>query len=443
MTHVVIVDDEQGISKTLEAVLTDEGYQTSLALDGESAIELISKVKPELALIDIWLPGKDGIEVLKSVRESSPSTSVVMMSGHATIATAISATKLGAKDFIEKPLDLDRVLETISRVLKNDVSDTLPRDMANGGAADEEALSFESADIKPILPLVFEQQLCRGRRMTQKTIARGAILYGQGLHSAKKSGLILEPLPVDSGIHFVSISGGEPIPAHVNYVGDTGWATTICHGEHSVSTIEHLMSALHALGVTNLLVKCNGEIPSMDGSAREFIRAIQDAGIEEQQGGEWYAIVPPKKVRFQKAKEWIEIEPTPGEPFSIHYTLEYPAPLGKQEFYFKMSSPEDFIQEISNARTFGLIKDIGYLQRQGLALGGRFDNFVLFGDDGALNGALRFPDEPVRHKILDAIGDLYLLGRTIEGKVTAHLTGHSDNASVLAELQRAMVEWGR
>ena len=123
----------------------------------------------------------------------------------------------------------------------------------------------------------------------------------------------------------------------------------------------------------------------------------------------------------------------------VDYTLSYPKPLGDQNYKFSLTDPESYKAEIAPARTFGFVKDIGRLQQHGLALGGRFDNFVLFGDTGPLNGSLRFPDEPVRHKILDAIGDLYLLGRRLRGKVTACMTGHSDNADLLRQIKNSFI----
>ena len=127
-----------------------------------------------------------------------------------------------------------------------------------------------------------------------------------------------------------------------------------------------------------------------------------------------------------------------GPGFEIDYTLDYPAPVGKQRYVFRLDDPSAFRKEIAPARTFGFARDIGALQRQGLALGGRFDNFILFGDDGPVNCELRFPDEPVRHKILDALGDLYLLGRRLQARVVACMTGHSHNISLLKKVRELL-----
>ena len=128
----------------------------------------------------------------------------------------------------------------------------------------------------------------------------------------------------------------------------------------------------------------------------------------------------------------------PFDGFEIDYTLEYPEPVGRQRFVFRLDDPSAYRREIAPARTFGFAKDIGALQRQGLALGGRFDNFVLFGEDGPINCELRFPDEPVRHKILDAFGDLYLLGRRLQARVIARMTGHTQNISLLKKVRELL-----
>ncbi len=435
MTQILVVDDEASIRRSLENIFKDEGFDVLSAADGESAIKIVRELAPAVVLLDIWMPGRDGMETLKEIKALAPQTAVIMISGHATIATAISATRLGAADFIEKPLDLNVTLEAVRRVLTpapvaaqlDVVLDPSPQNRAE--------LGIDSSPVERITPIVFGQQTHRGRKVQQRTLAQSAILYGQGLHSGKKSGLILEPLPPNSGIHFVGIADSTPVPAHVDYVGSTGFATTVSLGATRAGTIEHLMSALHAYRVSNLLIKCNGEVPVMDGSARQFCALIEEIGLDVQQG-DWFEIEVSKKLRVGKDREWIEIEA--ADDFVIDYTLDYPAPLGRQHMVFRLNDVEAYKSAIAPSRTFGFVKDIGALQKQGLALGGRFDNFVLFGDQGAINGELRFKDEPVRHKILDAIGDLYLLGRPLRGKVTAHMTGHSDNIALLKLLREEL-----
>jgi UDP-3-O-acyl N-acetylglucosamine deacetylase len=432
-TLVLVVDDEASIRSSLSGILKDEGISVIEAADGESAISMLIERNPALVLLDIWMPGIDGLETLKKIKEIRPNTPVVMISGHATISTAVAATRLGASDFLEKPLGLTSTIEVVRRALEI----AKERQESTGPTWEK----IEPSSVGPLRqslnlkPIVFANQVARGAARPQKTIAHAAILYGQGLHSGRKSGLILEPLPANSGIHFVGVSETTTVPAHVDFVESTGFATTVRLGHTQAGTIEHLMSALCAYGISNLLIKCNGEVPVMDGSANEFCKLFEQVGLTEQDG-EWYEIAINETIQVGNEKEWIRIEP--ADSFSVDYTLRYPAPVGEQHFTFTFSDPASFRAEIAPSRTFSFVKDVGYLQKQGLALGGRFDNFLLIGTEGAINDAWRFPNEPVRHKILDAIGDLYLLGRPLRGKVTACMTGHSDNIALLKKVRELL-----
>jgi len=428
---ILIVDDEASIRKSLEGVLSDEGFSCALAGDGADALDKLQSLHPSLVLLDIWMPGMDGMETLRRMKATQPGTPVIMMSGHATISTAIKATKIGASDFIEKPLELDVLLGAIRRALGAQDAVRIPAAGEPSGSID-----LSSAEGTPELRrLVFGNQTMRGALMPQRTLARSAVLYGQGLHSGKKSGLIFEPLGPDSGIHFVGMSDNRAIPAHIDFVESTGYATTIRLGTTHIATIEHVMSALNAYGVGNLLIKCNGEVPVLDGSSVEFCSLFEEVGFENQVG-EWHQIAVKEPFRIEAGKASIVIEPCDG--FEIDYTLEYPAPVGRQRFVFRLDDPSAYRKEIAPARTFGFARDIGQLQRQGLALGGRFDNFVLFGEEGPINDALRFPDEPVRHKIMDMIGDMYLLGRRLQARVVARMTGHTQNIAVLKKVRELM-----
>jgi UDP-3-O-[3-hydroxymyristoyl] N-acetylglucosamine deacetylase len=479
---ILIIDDEVSICKSLEGILSDEGFFVVSSSHSVNTLHLIEAHNPELILLDIWMQGMDGIEILKQIKKNRPDIFVVMMSGHASIATAVEATKLGASDFIEKPLDLKAVLASINRVLsvkaslktsevKSESSQTLSlpsqhvttdiqikRSTKSRGpknstinefilgeehaSHDENGILEEGISVEKIKfrPVVFQSIGLKGKKIPQRTLASGTILYGQGLHSGKKSGLIFEPLPPNTGIHFVSVTEEEAVPAYIDYIQSTGFATTIRLGATQAGTIEHLMSALHGYGISNLLIKCNGEVPVMDGSAFPFCQLFDEVGVVEQEG-DWYEIAIPETIRVistQKSdhEEFIQIEPY--DSFVIEYTLNYPEPVGRQVYTFKLSSKQEYVELISKARTFGFVKDIEYLQKQGLALGGRFDNFVLMGESGPINCDFRYPDELVRHKILDLIGDLYLLGRPIAGKITAQMTGHSDNIALLEKVKALM-----
>jgi UDP-3-O-acyl N-acetylglucosamine deacetylase len=263
-------------------------------------------------------------------------------------------------------------------------------------------------------------------------------MAGQGLHSGLKTGVILHPAPPGAGIVFSSLADQSEIPARLENVTDTGYNTTLTAGGHSVRTVEHLLSALHAFGITNLLVKTEDEIPALDGSALEFCRQLMEAGLEDQP-----ATVEPIRIRKPialgrqtPADEWIRIEPAAA--LTIDYTLDYPAPIGRQQVHFELASPEDYMREIAPARTFGFVREFRKLAEMGLARGGRLDNVILLDDDRIVNTTLRFPDEFARHKVLDLMGDLYLLGRPIVGRVCAHRTGHSDNLALLRAIRDSM-----
>jgi UDP-3-O-[3-hydroxymyristoyl] N-acetylglucosamine deacetylase len=437
---ILIVDDEESIGLALKRVLLDEGFTTLELTRGEEVVAAVKEHKPALILLDIWLPGTDGIEVLKLLRAVTPQVPVVMMSGHATIATAMEATRQGAVDFVEKPIDLHALLLLIKRILSTPTNK--PRARAQSASSGKPPSAESPPSSLSLEALVFDNYKFpdewRGPSVPQRTLRSSAILYGQGLHSGAKSGLILEPLPPHSGIHFARVSDVTTVPAHVSFVDTTRLATTLHDETRRFGTVEHVLSALHAYGISNLLLKCNGEVPVMDGSTHQFCSLFDEIGTIEQEG-EWYELVIPRPIRIGNSKEWMEI--LPHDSFSIHYTLDYPYPVGRHEFEFTLDDPTTYVKEISSARTFGFVKDIGALQKQGLALGGRFDNFVMIGDDGPLNDTLRYPNEFVRHKVLDAIGDLYLLGRRIRGKVRAVMTGHSDNVSLLrAILEEAFPE---
>jgi len=282
--------------------------------------------------------------------------------------------------------------------------------------------------------IILSQQVTPEKKY-QRTLKRSIVMGGTGLHSGDKTGLILTPMPPDSGILFGNISSDETIPADVDFVVSSNLATCLKSGQTTAYTVEHLLATLHAYQISNLLVKINNEIPIMDGSALDFCQIIEDAGIEEQDEPLEEFIIDEKQVlgKIKKKSKFITIEP--AEELSIHYILDYPKPVGRQEYTFTLDSVEAFKKEIAPARTFGFLKDIEALEEQGLASGGRLSNFILIDDEKIINTDLRFPDEFVRHKILDMLGDLYLLGHPIRGKITANMTGHSENAELLRMLR--------
>jgi len=421
--RILIVDDEAPIRSTLAGVLEDEGYEIISAEDGESALKMLTSERPEVVLLDIWMPGMDGVQTLEEMKKLAPEVPVIIISGHATIQNALEATRKGASDFIEKPFHIESILLSLDRALERRVGD--PKESSNPASIYEH-------------PGVLSKAFA-GENKGQRTLKKGALLYGHCLHSGQKSGLILEPLPKNSGIHFAPIGDARAVPAHVNYVQSTGFATTLRSGESSAATIEHLMSALHSYGISNLLIKCNGEVPIFDGSALEFCRVIDEVGIAEQ-GGEWLELAPTQefKASLPKGSTIESITISPSDKLVIRYDLKYPAPVGEQSYEFTFDGVESFKREIAPARTFGFLKDVEKLQKAGLAAGGRLDNFVLIGEDRIVNTSLRFPEELARHKVLDAVGDLFLIGRPLRARVHAVMTGHSDNVEILKAVWDAM-----
>ncbi len=414
---ILVVDDEAGIRQSVRGILADEGYRVLEAEDGRGALRLIESERPRLVIVDIWMPEMDGIELLRRIRDSDPMTPVIVISGHGNIETAVTATKLGAFDFIEKPFSLDGLLHVVDRALESH---------PNGAAG--------SADYAEVLGNGLIAPLAT-HPWVQRTIRRSVVANGQGLHSGIRTGLILQPLPAGSGIVFGSISTAATIPARIEYVDSTGYATTLFHDGIVAKTVEHLLAALHGYRITNLLVKMQGEIPIFDGSAAEFCSLIETAGLEDQ-GGAVDEIVIDRRYEIgdrDGGGEYIAIEP--ADTFGVHYVLQYPDPVGRQELTFQFTDTADFKREIAPARTFGFLREIEALEKMGLASGGRLHNCILIGDNGVVNTPLRFEDEFVRHKILDIFGDFYLLGRPLRGFITARMTGHSDNVALLRLLR--------
>jgi len=220
------------------------------------------------------------------------------------------------------------------------------------------------------------------------------------------------------------------------YVEGTDHATSLRKGRITAKTIEHFMAVLHAYGINNLLVKMNEEIPIMDGSALDFCKIIEEAGIEEQDEVSGELVIDRQYTvgEIDPDKKYISIEPS--DYFGVRYLLNSPPPIGRQEYTFIMRDEGAFKEEIAPARTFGFIKDIKSLAKMGLVEGGRLHNVILLDEGRVMNTTLRFPDEFVRHKILDIIGDFYLFNQPIKGWITANMTGHSDNIALLREIQK-------
>jgi UDP-3-O-[3-hydroxymyristoyl] N-acetylglucosamine deacetylase len=421
---ILVVDDEDDVRESVREVLSDEGYRVVDTADGARVLDMIRDERPELVLLDIWMPQVDGIGLLKEIKSQEPEINVVMVSGHGNIHTAVTATKYGAFDFIEKPVSLEGLLMTVQRALGE-----LP-------VTSQAPVGAPPGKVKALRPVTVTRSKAAPLRVKQQTLQKSVVLSGQGLHSGVKTGLILHPLAPNSGIQFTGISADVIVPAHLDYVGSTGYATSLRSSDFAVGTVEHLLAVLHSYGITNLLVKVQGEVPIMDGSAIEFCQAIEEAGIAEE-NAELAEIVIDKPYQFDaKGGESIRIEPAEG--FSVRYLMRYPAPVGEQEYCYHHQGPASFKNEIAPARTFGFLRDIAKLQNMGLANGGRLSNFILIDDEKIVNTELRFPNEFARHKILDILGDFYLLGRPVRGAISACMTGHSDNIALLRQVREGM-----
>ncbi len=698
--RILIVDDQEEILQSLGAILEDEGHEVIRARDGQEALHIVQSDSPDVVFLDIWIPGIDGMQTLRAIKRIDPHCSVIMMSGHGTIETAVKAIKLGAADYLEKPLNLEDVLHlvhkgvsgrtrrtkaaeanngtpgspignspkaaSLRRALENAGTETgtvwlsgekgtgkefLARILHHSGGKGKQSLikvrctdltetnmeellvgkenetgrrrpgKFQQASNGTLLlirvdrlhkalrsrleelivghsgpqagidrqspppfrivstsisdpdtlvaeddfpsgladllgqriihlptlrerpediPLFIEyflkeavkefdrniagtdeeatarllsyswpgnvkelkiliehvvmtapgtlitvnDLLIPGEKGTasqaeglpdsetgttiaravefpvretggsgagvmetpapgsplrhQKTLRGKVVMYGQGLHSGAKTGLTISPLPPAGGIMFGHITSGGTVPALLNFVESTDFSTCLRNNGTLAKTIEHLMAVFHVYGLTNVLVKISGEVPIMDGSAVEFCRLVESAEIIPQEDSvEEIRITEPLELPLDPAgPKRMRIEP--ADCLEVEYFLDYPPPVGKLHMSFRCTSPEEFREQIAPARTFGFVKDMRMMDEMGLAGGGRLSNVVLLDDEKVVNPPLRFPDEFVRHKILDIIGDFYLFGRPFVGKIIAHQTGHSENVAMLKLLDKEL-----
>src|SRR5215510_3053066 len=271
--------------------------------------------------------------------------------------------------------------------------------------------------------------------MRQHTIRKAVSLEGVGLHSGKTVGVTLCPGPADSGIVFRVGAHGEAIPATPESVVDSHYATTIGRNGSRIQTIEHLMAAAAGLGIDNLDVRVDGpEVPAVDGSAKPFVQLMLAAG-RTPQGARQRPIRIPHPIGAGNGGRWVQI--VPADTFRISYTLDNGHPVIGTQVLSWTPTEESFVAEYAPARTYGFLKDLGFLRKSGRALGGSLDNTIVIGKSGTLNG-LRFRDEFVRHKVLDLIGDLALLGRPLLGHVIARNAGHALNFDLVVAVQRAL-----
>ncbi|MDH3400159.1 MAG: UDP-3-O-acyl-N-acetylglucosamine deacetylase [Chromatiales bacterium] len=279
------------------------------------------------------------------------------------------------------------------------------------------------------------------RQRSLKTKIRAT---GIGLHSGQKVYMTLRPAPVNTGIVFSRVDLEPPVdlPASSELVGDTMLGTTLEKDGVKIATIEHLMAAFAGLGVDNAFVDLSAaEVPIMDGSAGPFVFLIQSAGIEEQNAPKRMLRIK-ETVRVEEGDKWAQFEPHDG--YQLNFTIDFDHPVFKKlprTATIDFSSAA-FLREISRARTFGFMSDIEVLRERNLTLGGTMDNAIVMDDYRILNeDGLRYHDEFVKHKILDALGDLYLCGHALIGKFTGYKAGHAMNVALVRELLARQEAW--
>ena len=280
--------------------------------------------------------------------------------------------------------------------------------------------------------------------INQRTLKNVIRATGVGIHSGEKVFMTLRPAPVNTGIVFrrTDLEGSPEVAGFATFVGDTSMNTSLEHDGVKVSTVEHLMSAFAGLGIDNAYVDLsNAEVPIMDGSAGPFVFLIQSAGIEEQSAAKRFIrVLEPVEVKVED--KWARLDPFAG--FRVSFKIDFNHPVFKshQSFASVDFSTTSYLKEIARARTFGFMRDIEMLRERNLVLGGSLDNAVVLDDYRVLNeDGLRYEDEFVKHKVLDAIGDLYLLGHPLIGAFSGYKSGHQLNNLLLRELLERESAW--
>ncbi|HEY8538240.1 MAG TPA: UDP-3-O-acyl-N-acetylglucosamine deacetylase [Steroidobacteraceae bacterium] len=280
--------------------------------------------------------------------------------------------------------------------------------------------------------------------LLQRTLKNPIRASGVGLHSGKKVLMILKPAPADTGVVFRRIDLDVPVdvPARADHVGETTLGTTLIKDGVRVATVEHLLSAFAGLGIDNAYVELTAEeVPIMDGSAGPFVFLLQSAGIAEQPAPKRFVRVL-KPIQVEDGDKWARFAPYNG--YKLNFEIEFNHPIfRKRNNVASMEfSTTTFLKEISRARTFGFMRDLESLRARNLALGGNLDNAIVLDDHRVLNeDGLRYEDEFVKHKILDAIGDLYLLGRSLIAEFSGYKSGHALNNRLLRTLLATPDAW--
>jgi UDP-3-O-[3-hydroxymyristoyl] N-acetylglucosamine deacetylase len=280
--------------------------------------------------------------------------------------------------------------------------------------------------------------------LKQRTLKNSIRATGVGLHTGKKVLMVLRPAAPNAGISFVRTDLDSPavVPARAENVTETTLGTTLSQGDVKISTVEHLLSAFAGLGIDNAVVELSsGEVPIMDGSAGPFVFLLQSAGIEEQSAAKRFVRIL-QSVKVEDGDKWARFDPYDG--FKVNFEIEFDHPVFKRRSQVASMefSTTTFLREVSRARTFGFMRDLEYMRSRNLALGGNLDNAIVLDEYRILNeDGLRYEDEFVKHKILDAIGDLYLLGHSLIGEFSGYKSGHALNNRLLRALIADRSAW--
>lgn len=418
---VLIIDDEEDILSSCKNVLEDEDYDVDIAKDYDEALKIFESKKIDLVFLDVWLPNVDGLDILSNIKEKYPNTTVIMMSGHAGVETAVRATKLGAYDFLEKPISISKLLSSCEEVLNKKENN---KNEENSNYLNEHE-NHNKSKLKYRIP--------------QRTIAKSVVVSGFALMEGRKTALTLVPAEVNTGIVFIDINTNTHIKlSHENILSkDKSGAvnsTALINGNRYIKTTEHFLAALHMMGITNLIVKCDGEVPNVDGSALVFCDALKEAGFIEQED---YIepIVIDRELTYGKVDDnetYIILSPYDG--LEVNLRIDFSGSIGVQQYDYKFESFEQFSEDIGKARSFNTLDNIDYAQKMGMAGSGMIGSHIILCEGKVINTKLHFDNEFVRHKILDIIGDLYILARPIKAKIIANKSSHSFNHSVVHDI---------
>jgi len=276
--------------------------------------------------------------------------------------------------------------------------------------------------------------------MNQKTIAKSFTLVGKGIHTGNECEVTFELAPIDHGVLFIreDLEGKPGIEAIIENAVDVARGTILGIGDAKIHTVEHVLSALAGLGIYNIIIKIKGnEPPALDGSSKPYVDAILKAGIKElDKEQEFYKV---EKV-FTISDKDKKILLVPANTQRVSFTIEYDHPIINTQYINTDINPDVFCKEIMSARTFGFVSDYDRLKEKGQALGASLENTVALDKEKVINDELRYDDEFVRHKVLDVLGDLFLLGKPIKGHIIAFKTGHLENIKLVKKVKDEIIK---